>query len=127
MVSLSSVPARKAPKVPLKPRPSVILDSEMTVKSITAKNASCDLLLATSRKNRLNTFLPMKAISPRAIAAFVAAEVSAAARPPPPPASSGMATRSGTTARSCQTHVFIQYTRKLSHDLDKTTRKFAKY
>lgn len=43
----------------------------------------------------------MKAMSPRAMAAFVAAEVSAAASPPPPPASKGIATSSGTTARSC--------------------------
>lgn len=47
-----------------------------------------------------NILSPMKAMSPRAIAAFVAAEDRAAARPPPPPASSGMATKSGTTARS---------------------------
>lgn len=44
--------------------------------------------------------VPMKAIRPKAMAAFVAAEVRAAARPPPPPASRGIATKSGTTARS---------------------------
>lgn len=42
----------------------------------------------------------MKAMRPKAMAAFVAAEDSAAARPPPPPASRGIATKSGTTARS---------------------------
>lgn len=64
----------------------------------------------------------MKAIRPKAMAAFVAAEDSAAARPPPPPASRGMATKSGTTARSWCSGADKKETQKRRAAMESQTR-----
>mmetsp|Transcript_28111 Transcript_28111/g.33290 ORF Transcript_28111/g.33290 Transcript_28111/m.33290 type:complete len:218 (-) Transcript_28111:1837-2490(-) len=100
LVSESRTPARKAPRVLLNPKPSVMNDILSTVRSMTPRKASCELELATVLNSGFNITLPAKAIDVRAIAALIKAEPRAEAKPVPPPAKIGVTTNNGTTARS---------------------------
>lgn len=102
LVSASMTPARKAPKVSDRPRTWVRDEVAKTVNRITAMKASELFALATKRKTGWRKFLPMMKMKVSAAAAFTDATEMArtTVAAPPDPASSGVRTRTGTTARS---------------------------